>query len=132
VSAKFEMAGTVVSNPAPPPPPGLLDSLKGSPQLQPLSVSPVPVQWPGLTQSRIVTVAGGQQMENFTADGDWSLFKVLEKGGLSAVRGRTGTAHYVVPISSGQLALSYEVSATSTPNPLNLEDLRQFKCPSGI
>jgi type VI secretion system protein ImpL len=132
--AKFEVGGTSVSSPTPPPPPAPapLGAAPPPPQLQPVSTSPVLVQWPGgspLTRITFTTgTAGAPTNEFFRSVGPWSMFHVFEQGGLS-VRGNTATVRYSV---GGPNELHYELTSNASSNPLNLAALREFRCPSGI
>jgi type VI secretion system protein ImpL len=130
--AKFEVGGTSVSSPTPPPPP-VPGPLGGAPppQLQPASISPVLVQWPGgspLTRITVATAPGGSTNEFFRSVGPWSMFHVFEQGGLS-VRGDTATVHYS---AGGPYELRYELTSNASSSPLNLAALREFRCPNGI
>jgi type VI secretion system protein ImpL len=119
-TAKFEAGGTVVASaPA---------GIGAAPS--PGSVSPVPVQWPGPTPHTAISVTSdglGGQPSILEKNSPWSLFRVLEAGGLS-VRGENATANYIV----GGRELNYQISTGSVRNPLNLAILREFRCPSGI
>jgi type VI secretion system protein ImpL len=131
-NAKFEIAGATVNNPAPPTP-----SLTGTPQpqLQPPSISPVPVQWPGAPMSRILLgIGNAPPAEFFKYQGFWSMFRAFEAGSLS-VQGETASVHYPLATQTGAVELRYELSTPSVTrslNPLNLAILRAFKCPNTI
>ena len=119
-TAKFEVGGTVVTSAA--------VGVGGAPP--PGSVTPVPVQWPGPTPHTAISVTNdglGGQPSVLEKNSPWSLFRVLEAGGLSA-RGETASASFIV----GGQNVSYQISTGSTRNPFNLANLREFKCPSGI
>jgi type VI secretion system protein ImpL len=118
--ARLEVAGKVVDSPAlrPSGPPD-------APQLQSSIISPVQVQWPGAPLSQIVVAFGSQQSEFIHFAGQWSVFHLLEAGGLS-VQGVNATVRYVV----GPLELHYDITSASSLNPLNLAALREFKCPT--
>ena len=59
--------------------------------------------------------------------GPWSLFKLLEAGGLT-VRAETASAQFLF---QGQ-ELHYQITTSSIKNPLDLATLRRFECPSNI
>jgi len=121
---KLEIGGTTIQNPIPP------GGAVGSPQLQPSSMSPVSVQWPGgslraaLSSAAMNPNAPPSVLER---TGPWSLFRLLEAGSLS-VGAEKATASFVV----GGYDSRYEFTSGSSKNPLNLALLREFKCPSGI
>jgi type VI secretion system protein ImpL len=129
-NVKFEIAGATVNNPTPPSP-----SPIGTPQLQPSSVSPVPVQWPGAPVSRILLAVGAAPpAEFFRYQGYWSMFRAFEAGGLS-VQGETASVHYALATQNGAVELRYDLSTpsvTNSLNPLNLAILRAFRCPNTI
>ena len=126
-NARFEIGGTVIASQS-------LSSGSGSPfatqpQLQPSSVSPVVVQWPGASLRTAISSATSTNAAPSVLErtGPWSLFRLLEAGSLS-VHGEKATANFIV----GGNELHYEFTSGSTRNPLNLAALREFKCPSGI
>ena len=59
--------------------------------------------------------------------GPWSLFRVLEAGGLRA-SAESAVVNYIM----GGRELQYQISTGSMRNPLNLAPLRDFRCPGGI
>ena len=59
--------------------------------------------------------------------GPWSLFRMLEAGGLKT-SAEKATAEYIV----GGQSLSYQITTGSLRNPLNLQPERDFRCPGGI
>jgi type VI secretion system protein ImpL len=129
--AKLEIGGATVNNPTPQLPPQAMMPGAPPPMLQPTSVSPVLVQWPGGSPLTRITFAMGATAptnEFFKVVGPWSMFKVFEMGGLS-VHGNNATVRYSL---GGQLELTYELTSNASSNPLNLAALREFKCPSGI
>jgi len=124
-NVKFEIGGTVVTSPSP-----ALPSPGAPPQpLQPASVSPVIVQWPGAALRAAISVAMNPNAPPSVLErtGPWSLFRLLEAGSAS-IRAESATASFTV----GGTELRYEFTSGSTRNPLNLATLREFKCPSGI
>jgi type VI secretion system protein ImpL len=127
-NARFEIGGTVVTSPSP-----ALPSPLGTPQpqsqLQPATVSPVIVQWPGASLRTAISVAMNANAPPSVLErtGPWSLFRMLEAGSVS-IRAESATANFVV----GGSELRYEFTSGATRNPLNLANLREFKCPSGI
>jgi type VI secretion system protein ImpL len=125
---KLEIGGTTIVNPIPPPPgpPGQVVA----PQLQPSSMSPVSVQWPGGSlRAAISSVSTNPNTPPSVLErsGPWSLFRLLEAGSLS-VGAEKATASFLV----GGYDSRYEFTSGSSKNPLNLAILREFKCPSGI
>jgi type VI secretion system protein ImpL len=123
-NVKFEIGGTVVTSPSP-----ALPGPGAQPQLQPASVSPVIVQWPGAALRTAISVAMNPNAPPSVLErtGPWSLFRMLEVGSVS-IRAESATANFIV----GGSELRYEFTSGSTRNPLNLAALREFKCPSGI
>jgi type VI secretion system protein ImpL len=122
--AKLEIGGATVASPVAPPP-----GPPGPPQVQPTSISPVQVQWPGGSLRAAVSVAANPNAPPSVLErnGPWSLFRLLEVGSLS-VRAEKATAGFLVGGSESR----YEFTSGSSKNPLNLAALREFKCPSGI
>jgi type VI secretion system protein ImpL len=98
-------------------------------QQQPAPAAPVLVQWPGAALRAAISSTGsaGGQPSVLERTGPWSLFRLLEAGGIS-VRGETATASFAV----GGSMLRYDFTSAASRNPLNLATLRAFKCPSGI
>jgi type VI secretion system protein ImpL len=121
---KLEIGGTIITIPTPPPP-----GPAGIPQLQPSTLSPVQVQWPGGSLRAAISVAVNPYAPPSVLErtGPWSLFRLLEAGSLS-VGAEKATASFVV----GGYDSRYEFTSGSSKNPLNLAALREFKCPSGI
>ena len=70
--------------------------------------------------------SGGQPV-SLERTGPWSLFKLLEAGGLT-VRAETASAQFLF---QGQ-ELHYQITTSSIKNPLDLATLRRFECPSNI
>jgi type VI secretion system protein ImpL len=124
--ARLELGGATILSPTPPAPTSF-----GSPPPppQPASMSPVSVQWPGGSLRAAVSVAVNPNAAPSVLErnGPWSLFRLLEAGGLS-VGAERATAGFVV----GGTDSRYEFTSGSSRNPLNLAALREFKCPSGI
>jgi type VI secretion system protein ImpL len=121
---KLEIGGTIITIPTPPPP-----GPAGIPQLQPSTLSPVQVQWPGGSLRAAISVAVNPYAPPSVLErtGPWSLFRLLEAGSLS-IGAEKATASFVV----GGYDSRYEFTSGSSKNPLNLAALREFKCPSGI
>jgi type VI secretion system protein ImpL len=127
---KLEIGGTTIANPTPPPlVPGPMGAPQYQPQLQPSSVTPVQVQWPGGSLRAAISVAANPNAAPSVLErtGPWSLFRLLEAGSLS-VGAEKATANFVV----GGYDSRFEFTSGSSKNPLNLATLREFKCPSGI
>jgi type VI secretion system protein ImpL len=126
--AKLEIGGTTIASPSPPPP-SPLGAPPPPPPLQPSSVSPVQVQWPGGSLRAAISVAINPNAPPSVLErtGPWSLFRLLEAGSLS-VGAEKATASFVV----GGYDSRYELTSGSSKNPLNLAALREFRCPSGI
>lgn len=115
VSAKLEVNGTVVT------------SQTGSNQ-------PVAVQWPGSagvnrTAISVASDASGQASTPSVLErnGAWSLFRLIDTAA-PVNRGDRVIASFIV----GGLELKYQFSAGSIQNPLTLQALREFRCPSGL
>ena len=124
-SAKFEVGGSVVSaGGGASPDPGF-----GRPPPPPERPTPVSVQWPSPSPRTALTVTIDQYGQPSTLEktGPWSLFRVLEAGGLR-VSGERATVSYIM----GGRELHYEISSGSIRNPLNLQPVREFRCPGGI
>jgi type VI secretion system protein ImpL len=121
-SATLEIGGTVVASNS---------QSNNFASAAPQSVSPPPalVQWPGASLRAMisVTTGAGNQPSVLERTGPWSLFRLLEAGGLS-VHGDTAAASFAV----GGYVLRYEFTSGALRNPLSLGLLRAFKCPSGI
>jgi type VI secretion system protein ImpL len=85
------------------------------------------VKWPGSAMRTMIRFnpAGGPPV-SIGRDGPWSLFRMLEIGGLRP-RGQMASAMYLI---AGQ-ELRYEITVMSGSNPLDLARLRQFQCPAG-
>jgi type VI secretion system protein ImpL len=122
-TAKFEINGTPVSS-------------------QQGVNAPVNVQWPGGGIGRTaitVTVGGGggggffgggffsPQAIMLERQGTWSFFRVLDAGSLL----KQGDA-VVATFAIGGREVSYQFNVGSLANPLVLQALREFRCPSGI
>ena len=122
-SATLEIGGTVISSASSQPP-----AFGATPQPQSAAASPVLVQWPGAALRAAVSasVSGGQPSV-LERTGPWSLFRLLEAGGIS-VHGEVATANFAV----GGTMLHYDFTSAASRNPLNLAVLRAFRCPSGI
>jgi type VI secretion system protein ImpL len=122
ISVQLEIGGTVISSVAP---------TSGFPNSNPVAVtaaSPVLVQWPGASLRAAISAAGvAGQPSVLERTGPWSLFRLLEAGGLS-VHGETATVNFAV----GGYLLRYNLTSGASRNPLNLAALRTFKCPSVI
>jgi type VI secretion system protein ImpL len=92
--------------------------------------TPTTVQWPGAG-------AGAASIElqpelpdhpsKLERTGAWALFRLFDAGS-PLQRGNAVSASFVV----GGREVSYQFSAASLSNPLNLASLRQFKCPNGL
>jgi type VI secretion system protein ImpL len=124
VTAKLETGGTTVVHPAMPAAPAF-----GGTRPTPPPAVPANVQWPGSLQRSAITVgaeSGGQPV-SLERTGPWSLFKLLEAGGLT-VRAETASAQFLF---QGQ-ELHYQITTSSIKNPLDLATLRRFECPSNI
>ena len=121
-SVTLEIGGAVVSSQ-----PANQNTFGANPP-QPASTTPVMVQWPGASlRAAISASSGGGQPSVLERTGPWSLFRLLEAGGI-AVRGEVATANFAV----GGAMLRYEFTSAASRNPLNLAMLRAFRCPSGI
>ena len=119
-TATLEIGGTVISSQPP--------AFGATPQAQAAATTPVLVQWPGAAlRAAISASASGGQPSVLERKGPWSLFRLLEAGGIS-VRGEVATANFAV---AGTM-LRYDFTSAASRNPLNLATLRAFRCPSGI
>jgi type VI secretion system protein ImpL len=123
-TAKFEINGTPVSS-------------------QQGVNAPVNVQWPGggIGRTAITLTLGGggggggffgggffsPQAIMLERQGTWSFFRVLDAGSLLK-QGDGVVATFVI----GGRELSYQFNVGSLANPLVLQALREFRCPSGI
>jgi type VI secretion system protein ImpL len=124
VNIQLEIGGTVIANPTAQPANGMSTNT----QVQPASTSPVMVQWPGASLRAAVSATSVTgQPSVLERTGPWSLFRLLEAGGLS-VHGLGATANFAV----GGYLLRYDFTSAASRNPLNLAALRAFKCPSAI
>ena len=127
VSIQLEIGGAVIASPTasigqP------ANSMSTNPQVQPASASPVMVQWPGASlRAAISATSVAGQPSVLERTGPWSLFRLLEAGGLS-VHGLGATANFAV----GGYLLRYDFTSAASRNPLNLATLRAFRCPSAI
>ena len=121
-SATLEIGGTVIASPT------ASNNLPANTQ-QPASAAPVLVQWPGASLRAAISAptSPGGQPSVLEKTGPWSLFRLLEAGGVS-VHGETATASFAV----GGTVLRYNFTSAASRNPLNLMALRTFRCPSGI
>ena len=122
VGVQLEIGGTLIGSLAP---------TSGFANNNPVPVtapSPVLVQWPGASQRAAISVTSvGGQPSVRERTGPWSLFRLLEDGGLS-VHGETAAVNFAV----GGYLLRYDLTSGASRNPLNLAALRTFKCPSVI
>jgi type VI secretion system protein ImpL len=120
-SVTLEIGGTVINATA-------SNSFAANTQ-QPAAASPVLVQWPGASLRAAISASAGAggQPSVLERTGPWSLFRLLEAGGIS-VHGETATVSFAV----GGSVLRYDFTSGASRNPLNLAILRAFKCPSGI
>jgi type VI secretion system protein ImpL len=131
-TVKLELGGNVITSPTLP-----SDGLLGSsataapnpPPSPPSTNSPVLVQWPGaaLHAAVSVTTSANTAPSVLERSGQWSLFRLLEAGGLSTHGGAASAS-----FSVGGYLLHYDFVSGATQNPLNLALLRSFRCPSGI
>ena len=121
-SVTLEIGGTVIASPT------VSSGFTANTQ-QPASAAPVLVQWPGASLRAAISAAtsAGGPPSVLEQIGPWSLFRLLEAGGVS-VRGEIATASFAV----GGSVLRYNFTSAASRNPLNLAILRGFKCPSGI
>ena len=126
-SVQLEIGGTVIASPAASNAPPAV-SLSTNAPTKPAAVAPVMVQWPGASlRAAVSATSAGGQPSVLEKMGPWSLFRLLESGGVS-VHGETATASFAV----GGYMLRYDFTSGASRNPLNLAALRAFKCPSGI
>jgi len=127
-NVQLEIGGAVVGSSAPSNTSAQF-GLPTSAQAQSAPAAPVLVQWPGASLRAAVsaTPGTGGPPSVLERTGPWSLFRLLEAGGLS-VHGDKATANFAV----GGSVLRYEFTSAASRNPLNLGMLRAFKCPSGI
>jgi type VI secretion system protein ImpL len=92
----------------------------------------VNVQWPTPSPRTAITVINERygQPSVLERPGPWSLFRMLEAGNVRPIPGspERATASYIV----GGQDLTYQISTGSLRNPLNLQPLRDFRCPGGI
>jgi type VI secretion system protein ImpL len=118
VTAKFETGGAAVTSPT-----------IAQPGVPPPPNPPGVVQWPGPSQRTAISVQAdtSQPPSVLERSGPWSMFRMLEAGSLQ-VRGVAATATFIV----GGRELQYQITSSSTRNPLNLAGLREFRCPAGI
>ena len=122
-NVQLEIGGTVIASPTAP-----ANSLPTNAPVQPASASPVLVQWPGASlRAAISATSAGGQPSVLERTGPWSLFRLLEAGGVS-VHGEVATANFAV----GGYVLRYDFTSAASRNPLNLAALRAFRCPSAI
>ena len=93
--------------------------------------SSVRVIWPGPDPDNhaavAVTIGEMEQPAIIEETGTWSFFRLLDK----ASRLKQGDRLNVTFTVKGQ-QVSYELSSDTLNNPLTLEALREFKCPSGL
>jgi type VI secretion system protein ImpL len=125
VSVTLEIGGTIIASPTAAP-----NNFGGNVQPQQSAAAPaVLVQWPGAALRAAIssTGSGGGPPSVLERAGPWSLFRLLEAGGVS-VKGEVATASFAVGGSVAQ----YKFTSAASQNPLNLAILRAFKCPSGI
>jgi hypothetical protein len=102
VTAEFKTGGTTVQSPA-------------------TGTAAVPIEWPGTSVRTAIAVNNGPGIGR---DGIWSLFRMLEAGGLRA-SGETATVQYLF----AGIELHYQIRTGSVKNPLDLGRLREFRCP---
>jgi type VI secretion system protein ImpL len=124
-SVTLEIGGTVIASPTAAP-----NNFAGNAQpQQSAAAAAVLVQWPGAALRAAIssTGSGGGPPSVLERTGPWSLFRLLEAGGIS-VKGEVATASFAV----GGSMLQYNFTSAASRNPLNLAILRAFKCPSGI
>jgi type VI secretion system protein ImpL len=127
-SARIELGGTVIVSPTATAPSGSVFS-NSPPPVQPTTVPPTNVQWPGPSMRTAISVTNDatSQPSVLERTGPWSLFRILEAGSMT-VRAETASATFIV---AGR-ELRYQITTGSIKNPLNLGALRDFRCPSGI
>lgn len=96
---------------------------KGSPQA-------FSVQWPGSSGARQVLMTFVQPQPaiplTVNRDGPWAFLRLLDGSGLRATKDPT---RYNFGVSDGVHSAVFEVRAGSALNPLNLPDLKDFRCP---
>jgi type VI secretion system protein ImpL len=130
-TVKLELGGNVITSPILPSE-GLLGSsatAAANSATSPSMNSPMMVQWPGAALHAAVSVATSTNTAPSVLErsGQWSLFRLLEAGGLSTHGGAASAS-----FSVGGYMLHYDFVSGATQNPLNLGLLRSFRCPSGI
>jgi type VI secretion system protein ImpL len=99
--------------------------------------TPSTVQWPGPIPRSSITIGGGgggffsggffSKPSVLQRDGQWSFFRLLESGTVLR-HGDALIASFVV----GGREVSYQINVGSLMNPLQLEAMREFRCPIGI
>jgi type VI secretion system protein ImpL len=126
-SARIELGGTAIVSPTAPAPSSSFGT--SSQPVQPVTVAPTNVQWPGPSMRAAISVTNDASSPPSVLErtGPWSLFRILEAGSMTA-RAETASATFIV---AGR-ELKYQITTGSIRNPLNLSALRDFRCPSGI
>jgi type VI secretion system protein ImpL len=126
-SAKIEIGGTPIVSPTATPPSSTLGT--SSQPAQPVTATPTNALWPGPSMRTAISVTNDATSPPSVLErtGPWSLFRILEAGSMTA-RAETASATFIV---AGR-ELKYQITTGSIKNPLNLNALRDFRCPSGI
>jgi type VI secretion system protein ImpL len=126
-SAKLDVGGISIASPNAQPARGGLFS--SPPPPQPVNVPPTNVQWPAPSMRTAISVTNDatSQPSILERTGPWSLFRLLEAGSMAA-HAETATATFIV----GGRELTYQITTGSIKNPLNLNALREFRCPERL
>lgn len=94
---------------------------------------PTALQWPAgeaNAVSRVVFEVSGSNAnpQGMTQTGPWSLFRLVDKGAMSAVGSDTARISFT---ADGHTAV-FEVRSSTSLNPLVLKELRNFRCPTSF
>jgi type VI secretion system protein ImpL len=93
---------------------------------------PTPMQWPSPqagAQTRIAFSSPSKGQTSSTNVGPWALFRLFDGSQIAA--GESSDA-FRVTFAAGAQHASYDVRTSSVLNPFNLNDLRQFRCPTSF
>ncbi|MGH7074895.1 MAG: type VI secretion system membrane subunit TssM [Stellaceae bacterium] len=89
------------------------------------------LQWPGkggFAEGRVVFQTSSGLPATITVSGPWSLFRLLDRARIR----RTGADRLRVTFTAGGHEAIYDVQTASVINPLSMNDLRAFRCPSHL
>lgn len=89
-----------------------------------------PVMWSvqGLPEARVTLLKGGQQVQTFTGEGPWALFRVMD----ASARQNSGSNAFTATFGQGSRTAALKVTLNSTFNPFSRGGVWTFRCPPAL